>query len=205
MTTIQRYCFGCDMALEHCVCHLAGLGEGAGPREPDKDATIARLTAELAEVGRALSTQVHLTNEQQLRAEKAEAERDALIGAAYEAAAKAAFNAIAKYPLRTMLTNTDNATMLELAIMALTPAAATAALATVRSEARKEGMLKAAGMFHEDQVRVWTDEVLTDLALSDVLVVETYEDKLTAADQVRDGFNNARDAIIAAAEKGPST
>ena len=100
--------------------------------EEEQRATIARLTAELAEV-EALELQHGAVIERLL------AERDALIGAAYEAAAKVAFNAIAKHPLRTMLTNTDNATMLELSIMALTPTNATAALDRIKAEAELSG------------------------------------------------------------------
>lgn len=62
----------------------------------------------------------------------------AAVAAALMQAAEKAFNVIANYPLRTMLTNTDNATMMELAILALIPADAMAALEAVKAEARRE-------------------------------------------------------------------
>ena len=40
------YCFGCDRAVAHCLCHIAGLGEGDEPRDPDSHVIIAQLTAE---------------------------------------------------------------------------------------------------------------------------------------------------------------
>ena len=61
----------------------------------------------------------------------------AAVAAALMQAAEKAFNVIANYPLRTMLTNTDNATMMELAILALITPDAMAALEAVKAEARK--------------------------------------------------------------------
>lgn len=40
------YCFGCDRAVAHCLCHIAGLGEDDDPRDPDSHVIIAQLTAE---------------------------------------------------------------------------------------------------------------------------------------------------------------
>ena len=62
----------------------------------------------------------------------------AAVAAALMQAAEKAFNVIANYPLRTMLTNTDNATMMELAILALITTDAMAALEAVKAEARKD-------------------------------------------------------------------
>ncbi len=70
--------------------------------------------------------------------EAGRAETAAAVAAALMQAAEKAFNVIANYPLRTMLTNTDNATMMELAILALIPADAMAALEAVKAEARRE-------------------------------------------------------------------
>ncbi len=65
-------------------------------------------------------------------------ETQAAVAAALMQAAEKAFNVIANYPLRTMLTNNDNATMMELAILAIIPADAMAALDAVKAEARRE-------------------------------------------------------------------
>ena len=96
----------------------------------ERDATIARLTAELeaARAGWEDQKKRHhgcwLTYVKTLyRALDAEARLPRAYEAGRDDAAVTAFNAISDFPLRTMLTNTDNATVLELRIRALAPPA----------------------------------------------------------------------------------
>lgn len=108
-----------------------------------QEATIARLTAENKRLTNDLCSDRFLIIKQGknlgaaiARAEAAEAERDALIGAAYEAAARRIVSHDKGTPMHSppqLLTDAHDQ------IMSLTPADATAALAAAKAEAARKG------------------------------------------------------------------
>ena len=179
------------------------------------EATIARLTTELAEARAALEDRKNLnrrikaqrqeikwllawSNQVQKtfydvidKKRKLETERDALIGAAYEAAAEK-FSGDDNLSRRICCDGhhcgcqaATAADYVTYQLRALIPATATAALAARIAEARKAGMLEAAGIARSIGSPVGAGDGYGTRAVG------------TSMD--------ASDAILAAAEKGPST
>ncbi len=87
----------------------------------------------------------------------------------------------------------------------LTPTNATAALAGIEAAAeargRVKGMREAAEMFHEEQVRIWAEEILSSLALEGILSFGTYDKKVTAYVSVSNEINGISSAILARADQ----
>lgn len=64
------------------------------------------------------------------------------------------------------------------AIRACTPADAQAVLAA--RDKRVKQSVKPSERFHEEQVQIWAQEILEGLAMSDLIKIDTYDDKVTA-------------------------
>lgn len=60
------------------------------------------------------------------------------------------------------------------------------------------GMRRAAEMFHEEQIRVWGQDIIEGLGFADVLKIESYDDNIAAHEMVEAGLCRIRDAILAA-------
>lgn len=71
------------------------------------------------------------------------------------------------------------------------------ALEAVKSEAYRRGQEDAANAFHDEQVRVWAQEILEALALTGVMKVESYHDKVEAFCAVTDELKSISAAIRA--------
>ena len=63
------------------------------------------------------------------------------------------------------------------------------------------GLEDAAGMFREEQVRIWAQEILEALAMGDLLSINTYDDKVSAFVAVRNELQSIAAAIRAMQEK----
>lgn len=64
-------------------------------------------------------------------------------------------------------------------ILALTPD--TSALDKLLAEAREEGITECVEAFHEEQIAIWSQEILESLAGESLLQLECYDDKITAS------------------------
>ncbi len=62
----------------------------------------------------------------------------------------------------------------------------------------------AAGLFHAEQVRVWADEILSDLALNDLMTVETYDDKVSAFLAIQGTLNEISNMIRSLTPPAPA-
>ncbi|KHQ52369.1 hypothetical protein [Mameliella alba] len=76
------------------------------------------------------------------------------------------------------------------------------ALEAQLAEARADGMREAAGMFHEEQVQIWSQEILEGLAMADLFSPSTYDDKIDAARIVQKELTDIAATILSAIEKG---
>ncbi|MGA0540690.1 hypothetical protein [Neotabrizicola sp. VNH66] len=56
---------------------------------------------------------------------------------------------------------------------------------------------RAADIFHDEQIEIWSDEILMDMALADHIRIETFEDKVAAKDLVQGNLKTIADAIRA--------
>lgn len=73
--------------------------------------------------------------------------------------------------------------------------------AQMRAEGRVAGLREAAEMCHDEQVRVWAEEILSALALDGLLSVNTYDDKVAAYVAVSREIGEIGAAIRALADK----
>lgn len=70
------------------------------------------------------------------------------------------------------------------------------------AQARADGMREAAEMFHEEQVQIWSQEILEGLAMADLFTPSTYDDKIDAHRIVQRELTDIAATILAAIEKG---